>query len=136
MGWGEGGGRRVGTVEGLGRTWTCFEGPRLTAPGRRPGPGGVGRHTPGVPRGSPKRPEGQSGHGQPQGPVPAPTATAGQQLFAAEPSPAHHTPLLPGLFAPNGKHFIPIICEAPMQMTLTQHGKDLLPLDPTRQSGS
>ena len=49
MGWGQGGGRRVGTVEGLGRTWTCFEGPRLTAPGRRPGPGGVGRHTPGVP---------------------------------------------------------------------------------------
>lgn len=74
--------------------------------------------------------------GQPQGPVPTPTAAAGQQLFAAEPSSAHRTPLLPGLFAPNGKYFISIICEAPIQMTLTQHGKDLLPLDPTWQSGS
>lgn len=41
--------------------------------------------------------------------------------------PAHHTPCSQGFFAPNGKHFIPIICEAPLQMTLTQHGKDLLP---------
>lgn len=51
MGRGEGGGQRVGTVEGLRlRPRTCFEGPRLTAPGRRPGPGGVGRRAPGVPR--------------------------------------------------------------------------------------
>ena len=137
MGRGEGVGQRGGRVEGLGRRpRTGFAGLRLAAPGKRPGPGGAGRPAPGVPRGAPNGRRDRAALAQPQGPVPAPTATAGQQLFAAKPPPLLAPPLLPGLSAPNGKYFISIICEAPMQMTLTQRGKDLLPLHPTWQSGS
>lgn len=70
MGWGQGVGRRRHARWRPGRTWTCFEGPRLTAPGKKlPGLEWVGRHTQVCPRGALNGREGQSGHGQPQGSV-------------------------------------------------------------------
>lgn len=70
---------------------------------------------------------------------PCSTATAGEQLFASEASPALPTSFAPSAFrsswnfVPNGKYFISI-CAAPMQMTLTQHGKYLWLLTSARES--
>lgn len=90
--------------------------------------------TPQVCPGSPKRPEGQSGHGCASRPSARPTAAASSSCLA-QPSCSPH-PFAPRAFCSKSKHFIPIICEYPMQMTQHNMEKTFLPLDPTRQSGS
>lgn len=126
---GHGGGTRAASKDTLCR-------PEATVPGKRPGSERASRLAPGVPRRAPDGRRDRAALAQPQGPCPSPQAQLGSSCLRLSPAPLITPALLPGLFAPNGKYFISIICEAPRQTTLMQHGKDLSPLDPTRESGS
>ena len=126
---GHGGGTRAASKDALCR-------PEAVAPGKRPGPEGAPRLAPGVPRRAPAGRRDRVAPAQPQGPCPSPRPQLGSSCLRLSPAPLITPTLLPELFAPNGKYLISIICEAPRQMTLIQHGKDLSPLDPAWESGS
>lgn len=115
---GHGGGTRAASKDTLCR-------PEATVPGKRPGSERASRLAPGVPRRAPDGRRDRAALAQPQGPCPSPQPQLGSSCLQLSPALLITPALLPGLFAPNGKYFISIICEAPRQTTLTQHGKDL-----------